>query len=285
MFFAQESIASMAADFAALSGRKDEVLDAFLSRKYAMPRAKEFAEHGVSRRLITMVHCIERVFKAIPPEREQRPSKDELAEAVVNIQAFTFNTFACLDNLAWIWVCEKRLTTDKGEPVPPAFIGLRRKCKIVRRSLPSEFRDHLKTLDPWFSHLENFRHSLAHRIPLYIPPYVVTEADFATYQMLERQKRKAGRQGNQARYEQLDKAQKALVKFQPEMMHSAADNSPRVVFHPQLLSDFKTVCELGIKLNAALDSEPAMSVPRTFWRMIFQVRSFVSRFFQSSADL
>lgn len=278
MFFAQQSIADMTADFNAMSRRKNEVLDAFLSRVYAVPRAKEFAEHGVSRRLMIMEHCIEKVFGAIPPQRDQVPSKQELSDAVVNIQAFIFNTFACLDNLAWIWVCEKKLTTDRGEPVPPAFIGLGRKYRLIRRSLPPAFREHLKSLNPWFDHLENFRHSLAHRIPLYIPPCVIIEADLARYHMLEKAKQKARRRGNQDRYEQLDVAQKALAKFQPEMMHSAADNSKRIVFHPQLLSDFKTVCELSLRMNTALETDyPTVSGRRTFWSWVFSFRSALAR--------
>jgi hypothetical protein len=278
MFFAQQSIENMAADFAAISGRRDEVLDAFLSRAYAVPRAKEFAEHGVSRRLMTMTHCIEKVFNALPPEREGLPSKDELSEAVVNIQAFIFNTFASLDNLAWIWVCEKKLTTDRGEPVAPAYVGLGKKCRIVRRSLPPDLRAYLKSLNPWFDHLESFRHALAHRIPLYIPPCVITEADLPAYRQLERQKERARRRGNHNRYDQLDAAQKALTKFQPEMLHSAADNSKRIVFHPQLLSDFKTVCELSLKMNAALDGDPVVGVRRTFWSWVFTIRDAVTHF-------
>jgi hypothetical protein len=155
--------------------------------------------------------------------------------------------------------------------VPPTKVGLGKKCKIVRRSLPTDLRKHLKTLDPWFDHLENFRHALAHRIPLYIPPCAITKQDLPAYRLLEKQIAKASRRGNHARYEQLRVRQQALTKYQPEMMHSAADNSRRVIFHPQLLSDFKTVCELGLKMNAALDEEPATSVRRVFWSSVFGV--------------
>ena len=32
------------------------------------------------------------------------------------------------------------------------------------------------------------------------------------------------------------------------------------MFHPQILSDFTTICELGLKMNAVLDQEPETSV-------------------------
>jgi hypothetical protein len=225
-----------------------------------------------------MSHCIENVFIILPPERESQPSMEELVDAVIYIQAFTFNTFACLDNLAWIWVCEKQLTTDKGEIVPPAMIGLSKKCKIVRRSLPADLQTHLKTLNPWFEHLENFRHALAHRIPLYIPPCAIRAQDVPAYRMLERQMAKALRRGNGVKYEQLRAQQQTLTKYQPEMMHSAADNSKRVVFHPQLLSDFHTVCELGLKMNVALDEDPTTSVSKAFWTSLFGIRERLGRF-------
>ena len=277
MYFAKESIESLAADYAAMPGKRDELLDAFLSRNYEVARAKEFAEHGVSRRLKTMTHCIENVFNILPPERDDLPSMEELTNAVVYIQAFIFNAFACLDNLAWIWVCEKKLTTDKGEDVPPTKVGLGKKCRIVRRSLPADLRKHLKSLDEWFEHLENFRHALAHRIPLYIPPCVVTEKDLPAYRLLDRQMAKAHRRGNYQRYEQLKAQQQALTRFQPEMMHSIGDNSKRIVFHPQLLSDFNTIHELALKMNVALDAAPATSARRVFWTSVFSVREALGR--------
>jgi hypothetical protein len=280
MYFAQAALKSLEDDLAAMGQRRDEVLNALLSRRYQIPRAWEFAAHGVSRRLRIMTHCIDNVFGVLPPARDDHPSMDELTDAVVYIQAFIFNAFACIDNLAWIWVCEKKLTTEKGEPIPADKVGLGKKCKLVRRSLPIELRNYLKSLDVWFDHLENFRHALAHRIPLYIPPYVLTEK--TAYQLLEAQKAKARRRGNEAKYMQLDAKQKALTRYQPEMIHSMSDNSKRIVFHPQLLSDFKTICELSLKVDAALDGEPSVSVTRAVWTTVFRTREALGRLWTKS---
>lgn len=109
----------------------------------------------------------------MPPERTDNPSMEELTDAVIYIQAFIFNAFACLDNFAWIWVCERRLTQDDGTPILDTKVGLGKKNKIICNSLPSDLRKHLKSLDAWFGHLDSFHHALAHRIPLCIPPRVV----------------------------------------------------------------------------------------------------------------
>jgi hypothetical protein len=280
MFFAQETLDKLNDGVAGLTAKRIEVYDSLLARDYAVTRAKEFATHGVSRRLRTMAHCIERVFAILPPEREDHPSMDELVDAVTYIQAFIFNCFACLDNLAWIWVCEQQLTTDRGETIPAGWVGLGKKYRVVRQSLPQDFRKHLKSLDKWFAHLENFRHALAHRIPLYIPPAVLREQDVAQYQLLELQIAKARRKRNQNRYERLKAAQEALTRYQPEMVHSPEDKSKRIVFHPQILSDFETVCDLAKRMNTALDTEPCSTIKREFWRRIFWVEALVGRLAQ-----
>lgn len=277
MYFSQEAIDQLAADYGSVTAKRLEVCEALLSRAYEVPRAREFAVHGVSRRLRTMSRCIEKVFTILPPEREDQPSMDELVDGVVHIQAFIFNSFACIDNLAWIWVCERTLTSDKGESIPPAKIGFGRKCRLVRRSLPADLRNHLKLLNPWFDHLENFRHALAHRIPLYVPPGAVLLQDIPKYELLGRQMAKALRRRNAMRYENLLRAQAALERYQPEMLHSPEDKTARIVFHPQLLSDFKTICDLAMRLNAALDTEKGPAIKRRFWRRIFDLRELFGR--------
>lgn len=277
MYFSQESIEKLATGYASLADKRDAALEALLTRSYRVPRAREFAAHGVSRRLKTMCHCVESIFGVLPPEREDLPSMEELVEAVVHIQAFTFNAFACLDNLAWIWVCEQELTTDRGEEIPATKIGLGKRCRIVRRSLPQEFRSHLKSLDAWFDHLENFRHALALRIPLYIPPCVVRDQDVARYELLGRQMDKALRRGNVERYEKLKLEQKGLTRYQPEMMHSPADNTKRIVFHPQLLSDFDTICDLAKRMNEALNTVPRPDHSRMRWFVSRSCTTFTSR--------
>ena len=237
---------------------------------HAQGNSQHMVYRGGSR---LMYHCIERVFAILPPEREEHPSIEELVDA-----ALMFNAFACLDNLAWIWVCEQKLTTDRGEDIPPMKVGLGKKCRVIRRSLPTDFQKHLKSLDAWFDHLENFRHALAHRIPLYIPPYVVRQQDLPKYEMLGRQMEKARRRGNKKRYELLRAEQEGIARYQPEMMHSLADNTKRIVFHPQLLSDFSTICALAERLNDALDTEPKRSmIKRKFWARVFAAEERIIR--------
>jgi hypothetical protein len=203
MFYSAQTLAQLRTERESIDAKRKELAKAFVARTYEVQRAKEFAEHGVTRRIRTMACCVESVFEILPPERADGPTIDELVHAVVYIQAFTFNAFALLDNLAWIWVCERGLTKDSGGPISHTSVGLGKRCKIVRRSLPADLRSHVKSLDNWFEHLENFRHALAHRIPLYIPPRVISEQNMETYGLLERRKAKARRRGNDTKYSEL----------------------------------------------------------------------------------
>ena len=69
---------------------------------------------------------------------------------------------------------EQNITKSDGAPLPPEWVGLRAKNTDVRDSLGQEFRQFLEGMSDWFKYLEDYRHALAHRIPLYrhspLPP-------------------------------------------------------------------------------------------------------------------
>lgn len=194
------------------------------------------------------------MFEILPPDQKAIPSRNEVVDATINIQAFVFNVFGSIDNLAWIWVEEKAFKKENGSPVPQSWVGLSENNKFVRNSFSIEFQDYLKQLKPWFEYLENFRHALAHRIPLYIPPYTVTKANLAAHQQLEGLKSEAIKQLNFAEYDRLSAEQEALGSFSPFMTHSLEVGARPVVFHSQMLADFNTIEELAQKMLKELDA-------------------------------
>jgi hypothetical protein len=84
------------------------------------------------------LHCINRVFHLIPTHQKDLPKRNNLFDATVNIQAFVFNVFGTLDNLAWIWVTEREVTKADGALLPPAQIGLGKGYKLVREALGND---------------------------------------------------------------------------------------------------------------------------------------------------
>jgi hypothetical protein len=199
MIFKQETIDEMKTDVQSLTRRYHDLLAAYAKHGLKNPRAREFAVHGYPRRLSVMIQCIENVFTLIPPDSEEIPARETRTDALVSIQAFVINVFGALDNLAWIWVQEKGITKHDGTALPDEWIGMHSKNTAVRSTFSKELQCYLKCQNEWFAYLVNFRHSLAHRIPLYIPPYVIEKKNQGAYGKLEVRKAEAAQRGDAKR--------------------------------------------------------------------------------------
>jgi hypothetical protein len=224
-------------------------------RTYKTKRGAEYAKHGFCRRLDTLVRSIDRVYELLPPDQEAIPESDVVVDAVIAVQAFIMNAFGCLDNIAWIWVYEKDIKNGDGTELQPKHVGLRK--RKVHDKLTKDFQAYLETKQEWFDNLVDFRDSLAHRIPLYIPPYVVPKANVEKYKELEKAKWEEPAKSDPAEYEKVKAAQLKLCQFVPGMMHSIFEESPQVEFHSQLLNDYVTIDEHGLTLLEELDRRPA----------------------------
>jgi hypothetical protein len=84
-----------------------------------------------------------------------------------------------------------------------------------RASLSEEFQAHLDTLERWLEYLADYRHAVAHRIPLYIPPGNVRSKDVDAYNELEYRIAAALNSFQPDEYERLLAEQSKLLVFQP----------------------------------------------------------------------
>jgi hypothetical protein len=218
----------------------------YLVRGYKDARAEEHAQHGFSRRLGTLIRAVDLVFDLLPPELDAIPERDNVVDATIAIQSFVLNTFGCLDNLAWIFVYEKGVTMPDGAALDPKAVTLG--SKAVRARFSKQFSDYIASRDDWFKAIKDFRDALAHRVPLYIPPFIVTPDLVDECNRLERASGDAMRRGKIEEYDRLQAEQKKLGRFRPWMTHSRTENAHPIAFHPQLLADFNTVDEFGRKM-------------------------------------
>lgn len=253
MYFSDKDLEELRRRHRQVAWKCQRIVESYLTRNYKYSRAREYAWHGFSRRLKMLVRCIDNVFRILPPDRAELPTNDELSDATINIQAFVFNVFGSIDNLAWIWVRETDLTKEDGSPVPNSWVGLSKNNTFVRGSLSTEFQEYLTELNDWFDHLDNFRHALAHRIPLYIPPYVVPKDKEAAHQQLGDRIAEAFRRSDFVEKERLESEQEALAIFIPRMTHSFEEESAFIEFHPQLLTDILTIEGLAENMLEELD--------------------------------
>jgi hypothetical protein len=198
------------------------------------------------------MRCTRIVFDKLPPDRDDLPSEDDRTDSAIALQAFLFNLYGSIDNLAWIWVLEKGVTKTDGSKLSPFKVGLGSKNLEVRASLPVTFRVYLEGLSPWFENLENYRHALAHRIPLYIPPYAVRKSDEQAYRDLVKRLDDAFDRDDYEECERLLSDQEKMVEFSPWIAHSFAEQSVPIAFHPQLLADFNTLVEIAGRMKRAI---------------------------------
>jgi hypothetical protein len=219
MPFSNEQIEAWREASARIPAKTQALLSQFIAYPYRDAKAREYAMHGFCRRISTLARCLRNVFTVMPLERADSPSSDERTDATINLQAFLFNAFGCLDNLAHILICEKQLVRADGKLFPPSRIGLGPDKTEFRAALSPDLSGYLATLDDWFEYLKDFRHALAHRIPIYIPPYIVTSATRCKYERLGGQKAEAFIASNIELAARLDEEQDALGSFEPIMTH------------------------------------------------------------------
>jgi len=244
-FFPQEALAKLHRERSLLLAKYARLTNRYLAYQFRTPLAKEHAHQGLLRRCKTLVRCVQNIFQVLPPDLNSIPSNEAVSDATINIQAFIFNTFGAIENLAWIWVSEQGLRKLNGAPLPEVFVGLRKRNTFVRESFSPEFRTYLNNLDGWFENLDNFRHALAHRIPLYIPPFVISPDHEERYREIDKLMWEALLRMDFGRHKQLETEQESMGFFRPWMTHSVSEKSKHVVFHAQVLADFNTIEELS----------------------------------------
>ena len=240
-----EVVEQLWTDLAEVQGRETALKERCVQHPFKTAGAREHADHGLARRLGTMIRCMDRVFALLPPELDAIPDRDVTVDATVNIQAFVMNAFGCCENLAWIWVYEKDVRRPDGGLLPPLWVGLGEKYDAVRDSLSDSLRQCLQDRAEWFANLKNFRDALAHRIPLYIPLFTLDPADGDQFQALEHEAVQALRRHDFDGYERLSAEKMALARFQPIMAHSLTAGGYTIKFHSQLIADIRTIFEMA----------------------------------------
>ncbi|WP_096703857.1 hypothetical protein [Magnetospirillum sp. 15-1] len=229
-----------------------DLMQRYIQRDYTTDLAREHAQHGFARRLGCLVHAIDMVYTALPPEQDDIPGRDKTLDATIAIQSFVSNVFGCLDNLAWIYVSEKNVRNRDGTSLVLSQITLG--SEPVRASFTDEFRAYLDRRKRWFTAMKKFRDSLAHRIPLYIPPFTILPENQGRYNALEQEANEAQKRRDFDEYDRLRAEQREIGKFRPWIAHSLYEKEARpIVFHPQLIADYNTVDEFGRKMLDELD--------------------------------
>lgn len=206
----------------------------------ASVRAKEFLLHGVGRRLRVLRRGLKNVFALFPPSATQPIDPDDLENAQLSLHAFVINLYGLFDNLAWAFVWRHGLekVVDKRQ------VGMFKEG--TKQHLPQALHAYLDSekMMRWSTeYLKNYRDSLAHRIPLYIPPAGYSEEETARSAAIDQEQLECILNQDWRKLEALRVEQRRLGAAWPVFVHSFEEDSTPLVLHPQMLSDAKTVIE------------------------------------------
>lgn len=251
-FFDASQLDQIGSEYVKVHEKYKGLLLRYLNLNLKDETATEYCRHGFLRRLRILKRCIENIYTICPPEKLGKFLKDDdLLDITIYLHSFMFNVFGCLDNLAWIWVSENQLKDKNDCPLKKTKVGFmsEKDNNIVRKSFSKNFQNYLNGgLATWYDkYLIEYRHALAHRIPLYIPPTCLNSQEVNKYENLEKQKSEATKQDNLQLLRQINGEQDRLGKFVPLMKHSYGENSRPVVFHAQILADWNTIVEVAEK--------------------------------------
>ncbi len=206
---------------------------------------REHLLHGVSRRLNVIKKSIGNIFEWFPPETDRPLELETLADVQINLHAFMINLYGIFDNWAWAFVYKHNLENHTGG---------RRGVGLFNRNtskyLPKSLRDYLstETIINWHeSYLKSYRDSLAHRIPLYIPPAEYTDEDADRYQELDKEIVNTIKAMEFDKLDRLYEEQRSIGRPSFRFLHAYKESEPPrpMLLHPQILSDAAAVIEFG----------------------------------------
>lgn len=204
---------------------------------------KEHLLHGAGRRLNVIRRCIERLFQVFPPQRTRKLDDGELGDVQLMLQALCMNVAGIFDNWGWAFALRHGLLDLIGGPHGASLFKQR-----IRKFLPEPLLRQVEAMDDWHTnYLKGYRDSLAHQIPLYIPPFTVTKDEEVRYRELESERQQLLFAGEFDRYESATQELEAIGSACTVFMHSLQFEGVYrpVHLHPQILSDCATVVECG----------------------------------------
>jgi len=245
MSYAAELSEALVSEFEQAIVELDKLLLTIVSAGSSLPdgRSREHLTQGAGRRMGIIRHCLRTVFLKFPPSLSAPLSREDLYDVQIAHHAFVVNLYGYFENLAWSFISRHNLESKIGGKKK---IGLF--LKSTQTFLPEPIKAYLSspTITKWHSdYLKNYRDALAHRIPLYIPPSVLTKDEVIHAQTLQEQERNAILERRWELLDDLREQQLALGKPCLFFAHSFDDNEdPRPIYlHPQIICDVKTVLD------------------------------------------
>lgn len=138
--------------------------------------AKVHLRNGLGARHYMLRHSRETLERTCSNGRRGALSADTATEAALHLNGYYLNLRGALDNLAWMLQLELQLipgvTDESGSRKSIHLFG--EKFSSALRSRSAAIAAHVSAMKTWGDDLALLRDPAAHRIPLYVPPSVIT---------------------------------------------------------------------------------------------------------------
>ena len=247
MPYTEETLKDIEAEYTRVTSglrRLVETLLVYFSCSLTDERSEEFLKHGVCRRLQVMERCIHSIYTIFPPDRKKPLGRDELSDVQINLHAFVINLFGILDNLAWVFVLEHDLEKEIGGR---KRIGLF--IEATQERLPKAIQDYLnmENTKTWYKdYVQNYRDALAHRIPLYVPPFMLSKENGERWKELDARIAQCMKNLKFELLNELQSERDSLGVACDMFSHSFSEIESKTIYiHSQLLVDGSTILELS----------------------------------------
>lgn len=265
MAYDAKALRELSQRFAELPRMRDGMMLRLIALESTLtdPKAKEYAMQGAGRRLGILSRCIENIYRILPINHTGLLPREDLLDLGINLHAFMVNISGLFDNLAWVYAFEFALVGDSKEgKIHRNAIGLF--SRDLQRAMPKLLSTYLQSehLQKWYAeYSKNYRDAVAHRIPLYVPPSILTGEAHERYLELEAriQDLNLTRPEDLAEYDAIIEEQKALGKPSPLFVHSVSELGRPMYLHVQVLADFATVEEVVTTFCACVSDKEAIT--------------------------
>lgn len=211
------------------------------------PGAIDHLRHGLCRRLLLLKRGASLICQITPPEREEPLSDDEGADLNLHLNSVYLHIRGATDNLAWALALEHNVLGEAREN-HPAFqrrVGLFGKAfQAGLARVDAEFAAALSARLTALAELPQLRDPVAHRIPLYVVPAVLSEEQARQHTELSERWNRAISERALDQAEATMRAMGEMGKFRPVFAHSMREPVSAYPLHRRLGSDLDALSSI-----------------------------------------
>ena len=220
---------------------QEEVVLGYLVQRFQLLKVTAATEHfqGCAQRLQMMRHARHEIYR-VSTTRKKPLDSFTLVHLNICLNSFYMNLLGALDNLAWATAHEFTLLPVIAE----SDDGTRKFCGLDRKKFATALKKHrpaaesvLAGIQTWIIDVKKFRDPAAHRLPLSMPPGVMTVEEGERYRALHEQAMTALLAGKHEEYDALSSKANALGRFVPLLNKPRGPDDSVYVVPAQMAAD------------------------------------------------